>query len=570
MKIHLFYAIIKGLSPLIMSENFSDQSPSLAQQQIANLAQEEKEKAVQEKAKQLGLSYVNLLRFRVNPDLEHFVPKEKSLKAKAAVFFRSGKKVRLAVLNPNLPATKALITELKIKGYNVSVILCSSESLLQAQTVYLGSQKEVHGEKMDNVVKEEQVSSASEELENLEELKHQIETSSADEALNSIQVGAYKTGASDIHFQPEEKEVLVRFRIDGMLRQVFTLNQEVYKALVTQIKYFARLKLNVSDIPQDGQHGFLINDRKINVRVSTMPSHYGETIVMRLLDSNRSFQSFDKLGYEGEALRNIQESLKLPHGMILVTGPTGSGKTTTMYSMLQSIDTSSQKVITLEDPIEYDLTGVTQSQVDPDGEYNFPSGLRAILRQDPDIIMVGEIRDLETAETAAQASLTGHLVITTLHTNSALEALSRLSNMGVKPYILAPALDLIVAQRLVRKICEHCAEELPITNDEKERIQLALDSIEKKGIEAPTMPTVIRHAKGCQSCGHLGYKGQTAIAEVLRFNQELRDMILENKPLPEIYDYINKHCKMLTLHEDGMLKVIHGVTTFDDVYRVSM
>ena len=552
-----------------MSDFIPDQSPSLAQQQIAGLAQEEKEKAVQNKAKQLNLPYVNLLRFRVNSDLKSFVPKEKSLKAKAAAFFKSGKKVRLAVLNPNLPATKALVTELKIKGYDVSVILCSSDSLKNAQSVYFEAQKEIHGEMISNVVDSE-LSNTTQALENLEELKHEIETSASDQALNLIQVGAYKSRASDIHFQPEEKEVLVRFRVDGVLHQVFTINPEVYKGLVTQIKYFAKLKLNITRIPQDGQHTFLINGRKINVRVSTMPSHYGETIVMRLLDSDRTFDSFETLGYEGEALQNIEASLRLPHGMILITGPTGSGKTTTMYSMLQSVDTKSKKVITLEDPIEYDLVGITQSQVEADGEYDFPTGLRAILRQDPDIIMVGEIRDLETAETAAQASLTGHLVISTLHTNSALEALSRLSNMGVKSFILAPALDLIVAQRLVRKLCEHCSQEKPITSDERARVQLALDSIQKKGIEAPAMPTALRHSKGCEHCGQLGYQGQTAIAEVLRFTQLLRDMILEEKPLPEIYDYVNKHCKMLTLHEDGVLKVIRGVTTFDEVYRVSM
>jgi len=475
--------------------------------------------------------------------------------------------VRLAVLNPALPATKALITELKIKGFDVTVIICSSESLANAHKIYTREEKEKHGKLAEAVVTEE-AATAAEEIEHLEALKEKIEHAPFDEALTLIQVGAYSARASDIHFQPQEKDVLVRLRIDGVLRPVFNLSVEIYGGLIKQIKYLSHLKLNITNVPQDGQYGFIVNQRKINVRVSLLPSHYGETVVMRLLDTARTFEAFEKLGYEGVALRNVMESLKLPHGMILVTGPTGSGKTTTMYSMLQSVDTKAKKVITLEDPIEYDLAGITQSQVDHDVEYNFSIGLRAILRQDPDIIMVGEIRDLETAETAAQASLTGHLVISTLHTNSALESISRLVNMGVKNFILAPALDLIIAQRLVRRLCE-CAEEKPMTETEKDQIQQLVQSATKKGIEMPAMPQALKHPKGCNKCGQLGYVGQVAIAEVLRFDQKLRDLILEGKPMSEVHAYINEHCKMLTLTEDGVLKVLKGMTTLEEVYRVA-
>jgi type IV pilus assembly protein PilB len=539
-----------------------------AQRQIAGLMQQEKERDVQNKAKRLGIPYVNLLRFSVNSDLADFIPEEKSLKAKAAAFFKSGRKVRLAVLNPDLPATKALIQELKIKGYELSVILCSPESLAMAQSVYKREKKEVHGEQIQNIVEETTVGTASSELASLENLRDQIEHEASDQALNTIQVGAYKTRASDMHFQPQETDVLVRFRIDGVLKQVFTLTREAYEGLIRQVKYMTHLKLNITNTPQDGQYSFLINERKINVRVSFIPSQWGETVVMRLLDSQKTFTGFDELGYEGVSLENMKRALGLPHGMILVTGPTGSGKTTTMYSMLQSIDTQAKKVITLEDPVEYELKGITQSQVNHEVDYTFASGLRAILRQDPDIIMVGEIRDLETAETAAQASLTGHLVITTLHTNSALESISRLANMGVKGYILAPALDLVIAQRLVRQLCD-CAEEVPITESEKNQIQPLLDSIAKKGIEVPSMPSTLKHAKGCDKCGNIGYVGQVAIAEVLRFDQELRNLILEEKPMPEIYRYINEHLKMLTLQEDGVLKVIRGDTTLEEVFRVA-
>ena len=541
---------------------------SKAQQQIAGLNQEAKERDIQEKAKRLGLPYVNLLHFAVNGDLRSFVPEEKSLKAKAAVFFKSGKRVRLAVLNPDLPATKALVTELKIKGFDVTPIICSQESLASAQRIYSAEKKEIHGEKIENLVVEENVGSATTELAGLEQLRDQIEKSASDQALNAIAVGAYKTRASDIHFQPQEADVLIRFRIDGVLRPVFVLKRETYDGLIKQIKYLTHLKLNITNVPQDGQYSFLINDRKINVRVSFMPSHYGETAVMRLLDSRRVFDEFATLGYEGEALKNVLESMNLPHGMILVTGPTGSGKTTTMYSMLQSVDNKAKKIITLEDPIEYDLAGVTQSQVNPDVNYTFSNGLRAILRQDPDIIMVGEIRDLETAETAAQASLTGHLVISTLHTNSALESIARLMNMGVKSFILAPAIDLIIAQRLVRRLCE-CAEDKGITETEMGQIEKIVQSVRNKGVEIAGTPQTLKHPKGCEKCGMLGYRGQIAIAEVLRFTPGLRDLILEGKPMSEVYAYVGSQHKMVTLQEDGILKVLKGVTTLEEIYRVA-
>ncbi len=290
---------------------------------------------------------------------------------------------------------------------------------------------------------------------------------------------------------------------------------------------------------------------------------------MRLLDAEKAGIPLEELGFEGEALKNMQESIGLTHGMVLVTGPTGSGKTTTLYTMLQQIDTAAKKVITLEDPIEYNLPGISQSQVAEDKDYDFASGLRAILRQDPDVIMVGEIRDLETAETAAQASLTGHLVISTLHTNSAVESIPRLVNMGLKSFILAPALDLIVAQRLVRKLCPECSKMEPITDSERQHIEETLAASKAKGVEVPSVPAELKHAVGCDRCGDTGFQGQISISEVLRFDQGLRNAILENKPMPEIYEYIDKNCKMLTLHEDGILKVVKGVSTLEEVERVA-
>jgi len=544
------------------------QAATKVQNEIKNINQEFKEREVQANAKKLELPYVNLINVPINPDFARFLAQEDAEKANVAIFFKVGKKIKLAVSNPEDPDTKALIEKLKSDNYEVNVNLCSEESVKSAQKIYF---KDTYkkAESLETEISEKDMGSYTEEIKNLEQLRDKIEASTYDVALNLIQVGGYKTNASDIHFQPEEKYVLVRFRIDGVLKPVFNLSRKIYDGLTKEIKQLSSLKLNITNVPQDGQYSFIVNKRKINVRVSMLPSHYGETCVMRLLDSQKTFQAFEKLGFEGESLRNLEEAIQLPHGMILVTGPTGSGKTTTMYSMLQSIDTQAKKVITLEDPIEYNLEGITQSQVDYDADYNFATGLRAILRQDPDIIMVGEIRDLETAETAAQASLTGHLVITTIHTNSAVESIARLVNMGVKSFILAPAIDLIIAQRLVRKFCPDCVESKAITEIEKEHIQKAFDSLQAKELKAPQMPSKLNHPKGCEKCANSGFLGQIAVTEVLRFNQELRDLILENKPMPEIYDYIDKHLKMVTLHEDGVLKVIRGDTTLDEVYRVA-
>ena len=534
---------------------------------VKTLQQEAKEKAVQNKAKELDVPYVNLLTMPLNPDLAKVIPKEVAEAAGLAVFFQSGKKLRIAVVDLEEKA-QALIEKLRKDGYWAEVSLASEESIQAAHRIYFSKQYQ-KGEAVETDFKEEDLGSFAEEIADIQELKAKIEAATSDAALKYIQVGAYKTHSSDIHFQPEEKTVLIRFRIDGVLKPVFEIANKTYEGLIKEIKHLSHLKLNIINIPQDGQYSFLLNEHQINVRVSTLPTHYGEACVMRLLDPQKSAIPLEGLGFEGESLKNIQEAVQLTHGMILVTGPTGSGKTTTLYTMLQDIDTQAKKVITLEDPIEYNLPGISQSQIDEEQEYDFASGLRAILRQDPNVIMVGEIRDLETAETAAQASLTGHLVLSTLHTNSALESIPRLINMGVKGFILAPSLDLIVAQRLVRKLCPDCMESKPISESEKSHIAEALEKIKAKGIEAPAMPTELKSAKGCDKCSHSGYKGQVAIAEVLRFDRSLRNMILENKPMPDIYDYISKQCKMLTIREDGVFKVINGLTTLDEVERVA-
>jgi len=533
----------------------------------AEVKQQFKEKAIQAKAKELDLSYINLLTVPLNPDLAKIISKEDAQRTRVVPFSVSGKKLRIAVVDPD-EKVQVLVEKLRKDGYWVEINICSDESLEAAHKIYFTSQYKKQ-EELQTEVKDDDLGSVSDEIADLKDLKDKIESASYDMALNYIQVGAYKTHSSDIHFQPEEDFVTVRFRVDGILKSVFDIKLKTYDGIIKEIKHLSGLKFNVTNVPQDGQYSFIINNRQINVRISTLPTHYGEATVMRLLDARGANIPLSDLGFEGEALERMQNAIQLSHGMILVTGPTGSGKTTTLYSLLQSIDIKTKKIITLEDPIEYNLSGISQSQIEEDSDYNFASGLRAILRQDPDVIMVGEIRDPETAETAAQASLTGHLVISTLHTNSAVESIPRLVNMGLKGFILAPAIDLIIAQRLVRRLCSNCSENLPITESEKAYISEILERISKKGIEHPSIPTVLRHAKGCDKCGQSGFIGQLSIAEVLNFDQGLRNLILENKTMPEVYQYIDMHLKMLTIQEDGVIKVIKGSTTLDEIERVA-
>ncbi|MCC6643148.1 type II/IV secretion system protein, partial [Candidatus Peregrinibacteria bacterium] len=308
---------------------------------------------------------------------------------------------------------------------------------------------------------------------------------------------------------------------------------------------------------------------KIDVRVSVLPTEYGESFVMRLLDSGRQLVSFEELGFSGQYLQKIENLAKISHGMILVTGPTGSGKTTTLYTLLSKFNSPQSKIITLEDPIEYHLEGISQSQINEKGGYNFASGLRAILRQDPEIIMIGEVRDLETAETAAQAALTGHVMLSTLHTNSAIETIPRLINIGLPAFMIGPSLHTIIAQRLARRICPHCRQEKPIPKAELDELKRVLESI--KGVrpaENITIPETLPVAAGCDQCSHTGYKGRVTIAEFLEIDFEMKDLILNKASTTKMIEAARRK-GMITMREDGVLKVLQGITTLEEIHRVT-
>ncbi len=374
--------------------------------------------------------------------------------------------------------------------------------------------------------------------------------------INAILTEAVKSNASDVHIETYEKQLVVRFRIDGVLREIVQPKRALAPLLVSRIKVMSRLDIAEKRIPQDGRISLRVGGKEVDIRVSTMPSANGERIVLRLLDKQAGRLRLDYIGLGEQDLKAVKQLIYRPHGIILVTGPTGSGKTTTLYGCLSQINDRSRNILTVEDPIEYNLPGIGQTQVNTKVDMTFARGLRAILRQDPDVVMIGEIRDVETAEIAVQASLTGHMVLSTLHTNSAVGAITRLVDMGVEPFLIASSLTGIIAQRLVRVLCKHCRE--PFVADE--------DYCEFLGVDTANPPTIYKHA-GCAECNHLGYKGRLGIYEVIAVDEHMRHLIHKQVGEMEMENYARKSSP--SIHSDGVAKILQGLTTVEEVLRVT-
>jgi type IV pilus assembly protein PilB len=403
------------------------------------------------------------------------------------------------------------------------------------------------------------------EIKNITVLKREIESvldKETSKILDVILGGSIKLEASDIHIEPKEKEAKLRIRLDGILQDVIVFDRKIYEALLSRIKLLSGMKLNVYDRPQDGRFSVLMEKLPIEIRTSTLPAEWGESIVMRILNP-KSLISLGELGLREDLLKIFKKEIKKPNGMIIVTGPTGSGKTTTLYAILKEIQSPEIKIITIEDPIEYRLEGITQTQVDPKAGYDFANGLRAIVRQDPDVILVGEIRDFETAQIAIQAALTGHLVLTTLHTNDAAGTVARLIALGERPVNIAPAINMAVAQRLVRKVCKKCSILEKPSEEELEKIKSGLKNLR---IEIPK-DLKIRKAKGCEDCNFTGYRGRTGIFEAFLVDDEMERFILTSPSISDLREMAQKK-GMVTMYQDGLLKVMDGITTIEEVERV--
>lgn len=375
--------------------------------------------------------------------------------------------------------------------------------------------------------------------------------------VNLVIAQAVDEKASDIHIEPEAKRTRIRYRIDGIMHEVSSPPSHLHNSIVSRIKIMARMDIAETRVPQDGRFEFKFENRSIDVRVSTFPIIYGEVVVMRLLDKQAMIFSLADLGFTEENLAKFKEMYSRPYGIILVTGPTGSGKTTTLYATLQSINSPERNIVTVEDPVEYELPGIRQSQINPKAGLVFANALRSLLRQDPDIILVGEIRDLETSSVAIEAALTGHLVFSTLHTNDAPGALTRLVDMGVEPFLISSSVAGVIAQRLVRKICSNCKVPQEVTKE-------VLDHFK----ELKDKKLTFYHGKGCKSCRNTGYKGRSGIFEMLTLNPEIQDLIMKKASSNQVKE-VAVRSGMKTLREDGIAKVIAGMTTLDEVLRVT-
>ncbi|PIQ77215.1 type II secretion system protein GspE [Candidatus Peregrinibacteria bacterium CG11_big_fil_rev_8_21_14_0_20_46_8] len=390
--------------------------------------------------------------------------------------------------------------------------------------------------------------------------------------LNTIS-SALEMRSSDIHIEPQRNATRIRYRVDGALHRIVEYPNNMHPAVVSRIKIMSNLKIDEQRIPQDGRASVTSKDnREMDLRVSTLPTVNGEKIVMRIQDKSRKIPSLEQLGLAGSALRTIEKSLGMPNGITLTTGPTGSGKTTTLYACLSILNTEDVNIMTVEDPVEIQLPGLNQSQMHPEIEYNFASGLRTALRQDPDIIMVGEIRDRETIDVAIEASLTGHLVFSTIHTNSAVETLTRISNMGVPGYLMASTINLIIAQRLVRKICEQCRVEEPADEALLKRVKHALETVnaEERKHYDPALFTELKFyiGKGCEACNKTGYFGRVGLYEMMLMNNKLRQHLIDGDSTLQI-EKTAIEGGMVTLEQAGILKALQGVTSLDEVYSVA-
>jgi type IV pilus assembly protein PilB len=399
---------------------------------------------------------------------------------------------------------------------------------------------------------------AVEEIENSNFNKPEPECVPAVGFVNSIIEQAVRDRASDIHLEPGEKGLCIRFRIDGILRKITKLPIEALNPVVSRIKIMSGLDIAKKRLPQDGHFNYTVDESIIDIRVSTFPTVYGEKVVLRLLDKKLNLLRLEELGFTDRVFHDIQRLLKKAYGMILVTGPTGSGKTTTMYSLISSFNSTEKNIITLEDPVEYLIEGINQTSVNPRAGLTFPVGIRSILRQDPDIVMVGEIRDLETAQIAIRAANTGHLLLSTLHTGDAPSALTRLIEMGIEPYLVASSVIGIISQRLVRKVCRSCIQEIELPPKAPERDFLGLGADEK---------VVLHKGRGCSACGYTGYYGRVAIGEVLIVSDPIRRMVLNKESANGMLEYLKTNEDYTTLLENGISKVKQGVTTIEEIAR---
>jgi len=518
------------------------------------------ERLVQFLSEQYGVPAIDLSKEEIDPSVVKYIPYEVAIKYMIFPVSKNGASLRVAMVDPsNIFA----MDDIKfMTGYDVEPVVAAESSIKEAINKYYEQSDALQSVVEDMAGFEEEnldLIQDNEEDIDISELKTAVEDAPVVKLVNLILSEAITRGASDIHLEPYEKVFRVRYRIDGVLYDVMQPPVKLKAALSSRIKIMADLDIAERRLPQDGRIKIKVRDKTVDLRVSTLPTLYGEKIVMRILDKSSLMLDLTKLGFEEKALSEFEDAIRSPYGMILVTGPTGSGKTTTLYSALNTINRVDVNIMTVEDPVEYNLPGINQVQVKEEIGLTFASALRSFLRQDPDIIMVGEIRDLETAEIAVKAALTGHLVLSTLHTNDAPSTISRLLNMGIEPFLVSASVILILAQRLCRKVCEHCKE----TEEIPEHVLREMGFTEEEA-----KAVVCYKGRGCNSCGGTGYKGRIALYEVMPVGEEIKDMIIRGANASELKKKAIE-LGMKTLRMSGLTKIKEGITSVEEVLRVT-
>lgn len=539
---------------------------------LFTLNREQEERHTEELAKSLNLPYINLTNYPIAPEVLNIIPEEMAIQYQFVPYLKVGSAIKIGMTGAISDQTKNFLDDFSAKSkLNFQIAIVSKTSLMYGLLAY-ERKKEQEQAKLDAEEKERKDSYEDQisDFKTAAEVARKVTTT---KLLDVIIMGAIKTKASDIHIEPTEDDFLVRYRVDGVLQDVVRLPRAQYVSLLSRIKFLAHLRMDQEAQPQDGRFSFKGISSEIDMRISTMPSSAGETIVMRLLGRGQSNIKLDALGFRADALALLRTAMSKPHGLIVTSGPTGSGKTSTLYAILTELNTHERKIITLEDPVEYKIAGIEQSQIDKEKNYNFADGLRASLRQDPDIIMVGEIRDVETAEIAIQAGLTGHLVLSTVHANSAPSVFARLLDIGVKPFLLSGSFNLVMAQRLVRKLCFSCAETYTPEPDVWQEIVSIMSKIEnyldpttKNNLQVAK--PLLRKAKGCAACNNTGYSGRMSIIEMLVPDEKIGQLIKEKAGIME-FEKAARDQGMITMEQDGLIKVLNGLTTVDEVWRVT-
>lgn len=531
---------------------------------LASLLHREEEHVIRDLAGRYGYPYVDLHETAIDADALRILTQVESEHGELAIFAHGNGTVSVAVRNPKNPELPALLEKIKASGPTPVIHLASHESVVHAWKRYSDIGKSVAQTRGVLDVDPELIKTFAKEIktyldvaEKIASLKNDSNVYRISRTIAVIFGGALSLNASDIHIEPGATTVHVRYRLDGVLFDICDIEKEIAMHMISRLKLLSGLKLNVKKEAQDGRFTFDIGTREVEVRSSLIPGAYGESMVMRLLDPSSSSFKIENLGLNAKLHDVIMEELGRPDGAIITTGPTGSGKTSALYSFLLAIHTPQLKIITLEDPVEYKLPGIVQTQVS--SSYSFAEGLRSVLRQDPDVILVGEIRDREVAETAIQAALTGHLVFTTLHTNSAAGAFPRLIDLGVNTQMIGSACNIILGQRLVRTLCTACRVERSITTEEQKLIQ--------RVVTTPLAIHTLFDAKGCEACGGSGYKGRVGIFEAIRIDEKIEEVILTDTREAAIRE-ASKPQGIPTMQEDGIFKALAGITTLDEVARV--